>query len=166
MKTSEELRRVRELRDQGLVGHYVDAARKLAAAEPQQVAVHIEAAYACESVGEDEAALEHYDAAWALGIPDDEGPAFTASYGSTLTTVGRVDEAVAILGEALQRYPDYAPLKAFLALALNAHGHPTAAMATLLQLTLELARDDDLDGFDSALAQVQTELIAASMERP
>jgi len=163
---SAELDQVRDLRDRGLTGQYVAAARALAKRHPERVDVRMEAAYACESVGEEAAAIEHYDAAWALGIPADEGAAFSASYGATLSAVGRLDEAIAILGEALQRYPEYAPLKAFLAVALHSHGHPTAAMATLLQLILEMARDEDLDGFDSALAQLQTDLARASMEQP
>jgi len=166
MKQSVELARVRDLRDRGLTGQYVAAAQDLATRYPDHVDVRMEAAYACESVGEELTAIEHYDAAWALGIPDDEGAAFAASYGATLSALGRLDEAVAILGEAVQRYPDYAPLKAFLAVALYSHGHPTAAMATLLQLLLEVTRDDQLDGFESALAQVQTDLVRTSMERP
>ena len=52
--------------------------------------------------------------------------------GSSLRNVGRIDEAVALLEDARRDYPDFRPLRAFLALALNSAGRPEDALSELL----------------------------------
>ena len=123
----------------------------------------IAAAYACDRRGDEHGAIRHYDRAWSLGVPDAERRQFVVGYGSTLRNVGRADEAVAILGEAAASDPDYAPYRAFLALALLSAGHPRAAVAALLGVTLELAPAGSLDGFERALASYYEELLGPEL---
>lgn len=164
MSTDEELDKARALRGGGQTGQYVVATRELADRDPTHVRAQLEAAYACDSVGEEEAAVGYYERARGLGVPDGELAVFTVGYGSTLRNVGRTEESVAVLGEGLTRFPDYAPIKAFLALALHSSKFHNAAMATLLELVLELNHDDQLHGFERALAHYQTDLTTASLE--
>lgn len=119
-------------------------------------------AYACDRAGDEHAAIRHYDRAWQLGVPEPARRRFLVGYGSTLRNVGRADDAVAILAEAIQADPDYAPLQAFLALALFSAGQPRAALATMLGLTLDLA-GDRLDGYDRALTEYHHELLTAAL---
>jgi tetratricopeptide (TPR) repeat protein len=126
-------------------------------------AAEIAAAYACDRRGDERAAIRHYDRAWSLGVPDDERRHFLVGYGSTLRNVGRAEEAVAILGEAALADPDYAPLRAFLALALLSAGHPRAAVATLLGVALDTARDGALDGYQRALGEYFRELLGPEL---
>ena len=119
---------------------------------------HLAAAYALDRDGDEHGAIKHYDAAWALGVPADEEKKFLVGYGSTLRNVGRADHAVAILAAAVEKYPDYPALAAFLGLALADAGHPRAALATLLGVILDLEAGR-LDGFHRALAEYQRELL-------
>lgn len=119
---------------------------------------HIAAAYALDRDGDERGAIKHYDAAWTLGVPADEEKKFLVGYGSTLRNVGRADHAVAILAAAVEKYPDYPALAAFLGLALADAGHPRAALATLLGVVLDL-EGGRLDGYDRALAEYQRELL-------
>ncbi len=124
----------------------------------------IAAAYARDREGDEAGAIRHYDRAWALGVPDAKRKQFLVGYGSTLRNVGRADEAVAILGEAVQAYPDYPALQAFLALALHAAGHPRAALAAMLGLVLDVAPAGRLDGYERALGDYHRELLDQALE--
>jgi predicted Zn-dependent protease len=86
-------------------------------------------------------------------------------YGSTLRNVGRIDDAVGVLAEAVRTYPDYPALQAFLALALSAAGQPHAALATMLGVVLDLGHGS-LDGYDRALAEYHDELLAKVVSPP
>lgn len=134
-----------------------------AAAAPSDVATRIAAAYACDRVGRETDAIGHYDAAWALGVPDADRRRFVVGYGSTLRNVGRVEESVAVLGEAIAADPGYAPFKVFLGLALHSAGEHAAAAAALLDAILDLDGGARLDGFERAVGEYQRELLDRSL---
>lgn len=155
----EELETIRRLRDED-VDAYVKAIQALAARHPSSAIIRREAAYALDAEGDEELAIVHYDAAHQLGLPDDEGPDFALSYGAILRSLGRYELALAILGEATLHFPEYAPIRIVLALTLQSSGHTDAAVATLLEVILQLgAGDDALDGYEEALAQLQEQLL-------
>jgi tetratricopeptide (TPR) repeat protein len=137
-----------------------------ASAHPDDVAARIAAAYGCDRVGREEEAVRHYDAAWGLGVPDPQRRRFLVGYGSTLRNVGRIEESLALLGEAVAADPGYAPLKVFLALALASAGEPAAALATALDALLEVAAGAPLDGYERAIASYQAELLARAVAPP
>ena len=142
----------------------LDRALARAAATPTDVEARMAAAYACDRVGREAEAVVHYDAAWALGVPADKRRGFLVGYGSTLRNVGRLDESVAILGEAVAADPDYTPFKVFLGLALHSYGHHAAATATLLAAILDLHGGARLDGFERAIGEYQQELVDRALE--
>jgi hypothetical protein len=135
----------------------------------ETVRARIAAAFAADRDGDERAAIIHYDAAWRLGVPADLRRRFLVGYGSTLRNVGRADDAVGILSDAVIADPEYPALGAFLALALLDAGHPRLAVATMLGVALDLAQAaaagvvDPLDGYQRALAEVQVLLAAQTM---
>jgi len=141
----------------------LDEAVARAAADPSDVTAQIAAAYACDRVGREAEAVRYYDAAWALGLPEGGRRRFLVGYGSTLRNVGRLEESVAILGEAVAADPDYAPFKVFLGLALHSSGHHAAAMAALLGAVLEVHGGARLDGFERAIGEYQEEMLDRSL---
>ena len=90
-----------------------------------------------------------------------------AGFGPTLHDVSRrAEDAVALLAEATAEHPDDAALRAFLALALHAAGHPTLALATMLEAALAAAaRPDGFGRYERALTAYQQELIEAALNR-
>lgn len=113
---------------------------------------HIEAAFANDRAGDEATAIRHYEEAHRLGVPEELRRRFTVGFGSTLRNVGRAEDAIHVLAEAVEADPQYPPYAAFLALALLDAGHPKAAVATLLGATLDAARADAFDGYERALA--------------
>jgi predicted Zn-dependent protease len=122
----------------------------------------IDAAYAHDRAGDERGAIKHYDRAYQLGVPEHKRRKFLVGYGSTLRNVGRAEEAVAILAQAVIDDPDYPAFTAFLALALAEAGHPKAALATMLGCALDAARPDAFDGYERALGEYHRELLDKS----
>lgn len=134
-------------------------------AHPEDARAQIEAAYACERAGEQALAIRYYESAWQLGVPPAERANVAVGYGEALRSAGRVDDAVAVLGEAAVENPDYAPANVFLGLALVSAGQPGAGVATLLDVILRLGGPDALDGYEGALARYHGELLEGELSR-
>ncbi len=119
-------------------------------------------AYRLDREGREREAIRYYDEAYRLGVPEAQRKRFLVGYGSTLRNVHRVDDAVAILAEAVVEFPDYPAFAAFLALALLDSGHPKAALAAMLGCALDAARTDAFDGYERALSEYHKELLEPS----
>jgi len=157
-----QLEHVRELRAAERFDDYVAAARALAAAHPDLVAVQLEAAYACDRYGEESDAIHYYDAAWRLGVPPADRKKFLLGYGSTLRNVGRLDESIERLRAAAAEMPDFAAYPAFLALSLHSAGrHGEAIVAALDAVLLMNEPTNALEGYQRALRYYRDELADA-----
>ena len=119
-------------------------------------------AYAHDREGDERGAVRFYDAAYELGVPEDKRKRFLVGYGSTLRNVGRIEESVAILAQAIEDYPDYPAFTAFLALSLLDAGHPKAALASMLGCALDASRPGVFDGYERALGEYHQELLDKS----
>jgi len=150
---------VRALRLAGRHDEHLPAARALVLEAPQNVRAQIEAAYANDRAGDERTAILHYEAAFRLGVPEDERRHFLVGFGSTLRNVGRADDAVAILAQAVADDPEYPAFHAFLALALMSAGQARAALATMLGCALDAARPGSFDGYERALTAYHRELL-------
>ncbi|MEJ7604520.1 MAG: tetratricopeptide repeat protein [Kofleriaceae bacterium] len=157
---------VRALRLAGRRDEHRVAARALAADQPEDVLAQIEAAYGHDHAGEEQAAIRHYDEAHRLGVPDPDRRRFLVGYGSTLRNVGRADDAVGILGQAIADDPGYPAFAGFLALALLDAGHPRAALATMLGCALDAAGPGVFDGYERALTAYHGELLQSLRDTP
>lgn len=150
---------VRALREAGQHEKHLAAARSLVTERPSDVLAQIEAAYGHDRNGLEHQAIRHYDEAYRLGVPPELRRGFLVGYGSTLRNVGRHDDAVAILGQAVADDPGYPAFGAFLALALLSAGHPRAALAAMLGVTLDVARPGAFDRYERALGEYHKELL-------
>lgn len=153
------LEQVRALRTAHRHDEHLVAARRLVAEQPENVEAQIEAAYAHDTAGQERTAITHYEAAHRLGVPEGERRNFLVGFGSTLRNVGRADDAVAVLAQAIAGDPDYPPFHAFLALALHSAGHPRAALAAMLGCALEVARPNAFDRYERSLDEYHRELL-------
>lgn len=152
------LEQVRALREAGKHEEHLAAVKRLVGERPNDVLVQIEAAYGHDRNNLERDAIRHYDEAYRLGVPAELKRRFLVGYGSTLRNVGRVDDAIAILGQALadDPFPAYA---AFLSLALLSGGHPKAAVAAMLGVVLDVARPGVFEGYERALGEYHKELL-------
>ncbi len=113
------------------------------------------AACAHDRIGEEAEAIPDYELALQLGLSDEDTAGAMLGLGSSLRNVGRFADAVAVLKEGVQRYPQNAGLRAFLGLAHHSNDEAAAAVGVLLDLVIEHA---PLDGYDRALSHYRDEL--------
>jgi tetratricopeptide (TPR) repeat protein len=152
---------VRALRLAKRHDEHVPAAKALVAAHPDDVLAQIEAACAHDFIGEEHVAIRYYDEAYRLGVPADQRRRFLVGYGSTLRNVGRIDDALGVLGQAVKDDPEYPAFAAFLALALFSAGHPREALATMLGCALDVSRPGAFEGYERALTEYHQELLSS-----
>jgi tetratricopeptide (TPR) repeat protein len=153
------LDKLRVLKAEGRHDEVLALAKQLVLEHPLDPHVQFEAAGAYDRIGRERDAIVHYDEVYRLGVPADIRRRFTVGYGSTLRNVGRIDDAIAILGEAVLKEPDYPAFHAFLALALLSAGEPRAAVAAMLGCALDAARPGAFDGYERALGEYHQELL-------
>ena len=158
------LAEVRALRDAGKHEEHLAAARTLAADEPTNAEAQLEAAIAHDRADREREAIVYYDAAYRLGVPAAVKRSFYVGFGSTLRNVGRADESVAVLAQAVAEDPGYAPFHAFLSLALFSSGHPREALAAMLGVALEVAKAGAFDRYERALSEYHRELLGDVIE--
>lgn len=159
-----ERQRIRRLRAAGMQREYLSALVDLVRATPDDVELRVETAEAGVHLGDIGTALAHFDAAWRLGMTPDRARQVLIGYGTALVHAGRVDEAVARLGEAVALWPEDVALKAVLALALHATGNAHAALATMLDALIDIdAHSGVLQGHGRLLEQQRDALLDRAM---
>lgn len=75
--------------------------------------------------------------------------------GSSLTNMGRLTEAVEVLSGGSRRFPEHAPLRAFLALASARAGKPAAAVIELVE---DLLSHHDMGPYTESVRRQLAEL--------
>lgn len=114
----------------------IDAFHALLEQYPDHPLVVFEMAGAYDFAGREAEALPYYQRALRLGLPDDQMKYLYVQMGSTQRNLRLHADALATLREGIARFPDYRPLRAFLALALHSAGQCGDALAEMLELTL------------------------------
>lgn len=109
-------------------------------------------------MGEEELAIPYYRQAIAEGLRGDDRQECLVCLGSSLRVVGEASEAVEVLQQAVEEFPDRASTRVFLALALQADGETDDAVAALLDVILETTADEDIKAFAGAIEYYRDEL--------
>jgi uncharacterized cupin superfamily protein len=148
----ERFARAVELRERG----ELEAARtlllELRAEFPDDPQVAVHTAWVHDSLGFEEEAVAHYEAAIAGGLPDDDLRGALLGLGSTYRTLGRDEDAERTLSGAIERFPEFRPLRVFRALTEYNRGRPREAVAELIALLLESTDDPTIRRYRRALS--------------
>ena len=92
---------------------------------------HIVRAFELDTAGDEHGAVLEYERAMEAGVPDDLLAKALLGYGSTLRNVGRNDDSVRVLEDAVRQFPDQQALPVFLAFSLWTAGRRGEALAVL-----------------------------------
>lgn len=124
---------------------------RLATEYPTEARLQYELAAARDGQGMEREAIAAYRKAIQLGL---EGGALAGAMlglGSALRNVGEYEDAVAALTSACNHFPDFAPLRAFLALALYSAGRADEATVMLLKFMASAGSGLDLQGYETII---------------
>src|SRR4029450_11140627 len=131
------LARARKLRDAGELEEARQLLLELRAERPDDPHVAVETAWVHDSMGLEEQAVEHYEAALAGELTEQEARGASLGLGSTLRTLGRDEDSDRVLRAGIERFPDFPALRAFHAMTLYNLGRPREAGPPLLAVLLE-----------------------------
>jgi tetratricopeptide (TPR) repeat protein len=136
-------------------GILLDLAREF----PNDWEVQYQTAWVHDYLGMEDEAVPFYERALALGIPEPEHEGLVLGLGSTYRNVGRVADSLRLLHEGVQRYPDNAALRCFLALAQYSSRDPAGAIATLFDVILGTSSAPSIERYRRALTAYRDELL-------
>lgn len=131
--------------------------REFVERHPDDPRAHYELACSFDREGREEDAVAPYRKALDLGLPEPHLQGLMVGLGSTLRNVGAYQESVEFLAAAVERYPDHADLRVFLAFALYSAGDHAGALVEALDVILT-APGVDLHGYDRAIKWYTDEL--------
>lgn len=118
---------------------------------PDHPLVLFEVGGSYDVMGEEEMAIPYYRRAIAAGLEGSDLQECLVCLGSTLRVVGEFEDAVAILEQAVDEFPQRSSGRVFLALAHYSNGAPDLAVGGLLALLLETTSDEDILAYADAL---------------
>lgn len=118
---------------------------------PQDPLVLFEVGGSYDVLGLEPEAIPYYEQAIQMGLADEELQECLVCLGSSYRVVGDSQEAVDILEDAIEQFPDNNSSKAFLALAYYSNDQIEEAMSTLLDLLLTTTKDENILAYANPL---------------
>jgi tetratricopeptide (TPR) repeat protein len=143
--------RVREARRSGDLESARQLALVLAAEHPRDAELQYQAACVHDQLGREAEAVPFYEAALALGLPDESLRGAYLGLGSTFRTLGQYRQAEATLQAGLAHFPDAAELKTFLAMTLHNLGQSRQAVELLLTVVADTSADAHVAAYRDAI---------------
>ncbi|MFZ3579443.1 tetratricopeptide repeat protein [Virgibacillus sp. DJP39] len=104
-----------------------------------------------DGMGLEEEAVEYYEKAIELGLPDDLLRDAFVCLGSTYRVIGQLQQSHDILLKGEKKFPDYEPIKVFKALTLHNIDHHSKALETVLKTLLRTTNDEAVQKYSRAL---------------
>jgi tetratricopeptide (TPR) repeat protein len=152
VSTSERLARAIELRESGDLEQALPLLLELRTEFPEDARIAVQTAWVHDSLGLEEEAAEHYEAAIKGDLSDDELRGLYLGLGSTYRTLGRDADSERIFKEGIARFPDFRPLRVFYAMLEYNLGRPREAVRTLIEVLLEATDDPTILRYRRSLA--------------
>jgi tetratricopeptide (TPR) repeat protein len=160
MEASNEgrLRHAVELRESGQLEEARQALVELRDEFPEDAQVAVQTAWVHDTMGLEEEAVEHYEAAIAGNLSDEDLRGALLGLGSTYRALGRDEDSDLVFRQGIDRFPEFRPLRAFHAMTLYNLGRPREAVEMLLKLLLESTTDAEILRYQRALSAYADDL--------
>jgi tetratricopeptide (TPR) repeat protein len=154
----ERLARAVELREAGRLEEALPLLLALREEFPDDARIALQAAWTHDSLGLEEEAAEHYEAAIRGDLSDDELRGLYLGLGSTYRTLGRDADAERVFAEGIERFPDFRPLRVFNAMLDYNLGRPREAVRVLIETLLEATDDPTIQRYRQSLTAYAEDL--------
>jgi len=119
---------------------------------PEDAQIALQTAWVHDSLGLEEEAAEHYEAAIRGDLSDDELRGLYLGLGSTYRTLGRDADSERIFREGIERFPDFKPLRVFNAMLDYNLGRPRESVRALIEVLLEASDDPTIQRYRRSLS--------------
>ena len=148
----EPLARATELREAGKLEEALPLLLALREEHPDDPHIAVQTAWVHDSLGLEEAAAEHYEAAIRGDLSEDELRGLYLGLGSTYRTLGRDADSERIFREGIERFPDFKPLRVFNAMLDYNLGRQREAVRALIEVLLEASDDPTIQRYRRSLS--------------
>ncbi|MFD3530664.1 tetratricopeptide repeat protein [Streptomyces sp. NPDC058664] len=149
------------LREQGRREEARERLVALAAQHPDDAGIAYQTAWAHDVLGLEAAAVPYYERALAgTGLGPEDRRGALLGLGSTYRVLGRHEEAVALLTDAVEEYPEDGSLRAFLAMGLYNTGRHHESVRLLLRLLAATSEDPSVRAYRRAIEHYAEDLDA------
>jgi tetratricopeptide (TPR) repeat protein len=152
------IEQARDLRDNDQLEESQELLLKLLADHPDDPLVLFEVGGSYDVMGREDKAIPYYRQAIDEGLDGEDLQECLVCLGSSLRVAGQAAEAVEVLQEAVEDFPDDNSGKAFLALAYYSNGQHHEAVRLLLELLLETTNDEDILAYGDPLGYYKDNL--------
>lgn len=146
-----DLSEIRALRQGGRHEEARQLLLQLTTRFPEDPIIQYETACVHDFLGQERAAIPHYQAAIHNGLSGEKLRSAYLGLGSTYRALGQYAEAEQTLLEGLERFPEANEIKTFLAMARYNLGEYCDAVSLLLELIVETTSDPDIKGYERAI---------------
>lgn len=160
----ERLARAVELRESGDLEQARTFLLELRAELPEDAQVAVQTAWVHDSMGLEEEAVEHYEAAIAGDLSDDELRGALLGLGSTYRTLGRDEDSDRTFRQGIERFPDFLPLRVFHAMTAYNLGRPRDAIEELINVLLQSTSDPTILRYRRSLSAYAEDLDRSWLE--
>lgn len=150
--------RIRVLREQGEHEAALELALELAAQSPGSAELQLEVASINDNLGRESAAIPFYIKAIAGGLDEAGLRGAYLGLGSSYRVLGRYSEALGVLEEGIDKFPDAVELKVFRAMALYNLDRAKEAVASLLMLLAETSNAEEIRSYRGAIEHYASDL--------
>ena len=125
---------------------------------PGDAQVALQTAWVHDSLGLEEEAAGHYEAAIRGDLSDEELRGLYLGLGSTYRTLGRDADSERVFREGIERFPDFKPLRVFRAMLDYNLGRPRDAVRALIEVLLEASDDPTIQRYRRSLSAYAEDL--------
>src|SRR3954452_1545909 len=120
---------------------------ELRAEQPDDPRVAVLTAWTHDSLGLEQEAAEHYEAALANGLAGDDLCGALLGLGSTYRTLGRDEDSERIFRRGLEEFPDFRPYRVFRAMLQYNRGEAREGVRELIAVLLETTSDPQIERY-------------------
>jgi len=149
--SSNQLAEAVELRKNGKPEQAMQILQDLLKANPEDADINYQAAWTCDSMGHESAAVPYYEKAIANGLSGVNRKGAMLGLGSTYRCLGEYEKSLAVFDRAVQEFPEERSLKVFRALTLYNIGRHEDSVGELLVQLLDTSGDSSIKTYEKAL---------------
>ncbi|ASN06961.1 tetratricopeptide repeat protein [Virgibacillus necropolis] len=104
-----------------------------------------------DDMGLEEEAVEYYERAIRIGLPDELLKDAYVCLGSTYKVIGEFQKSLEVLLKGEKKFPEYEPIQVFKALTLHSLEDHSKALKTVLHTLLKTTNDKGIQNYSRAL---------------
>lgn len=118
---------------------------------PNDATINYQCAWSFDTLGLEKSAIQYYEKAISIGLPDEDLRSAYLGLGSTYRTLGQYKESQKVFKEGLSKFPQDRAMEVFYAMTLYNLTEHSKAMEILLNSISKTSLDKDINKYKKAI---------------